>query len=132
MCEWICLQGPGFKLTSRPHLFPDGFLRDIMAWENKHRNERHRNLALWDGLASETNPPQLHYKYVACDASRYEMMTYCPIFLGKKNHTYCKSKEIPGFSPGCNQWYAGISLWCKQILTKYHAPAAVNSHCTSI
>lgn len=52
-----------------------------MGWENKHKNGSHRNLALWDGLASETSPSQLHYKCVACEAPT----TYFLFFLGKKN-----------------------------------------------
>lgn len=76
MCEWICLQGPGFKLTFRPHLFLDGFWWDIMGWENKHS---HRNLSGCDGLASEANPPYLNNKCTVFGATRYKTMTYVPI-----------------------------------------------------
>lgn len=68
MCEWICLQGTGFKLTLRHHFLPDGFLSDTTGWEHKHRNASHRNLTLRDGLASETIPPQPHCK---CEAPMY-------------------------------------------------------------
>lgn len=81
MCEWFSLQGPGFKLTLRHHFLPDGFLRDTTGLEHKHRNASHKNLTLWDGLASETNPPQPYHK---CEAPIYNTMIYFPIFLEEK------------------------------------------------
>lgn len=130
MCEWICVQGPDFKLTSSPHLFPNGFLRDTKAWENKCRNGSHRGLAL--SFTSGINPPQLHYKCVTCEGPTYNTTTYFPIFLGKRYQIYCKSEESPCFSPSCNQRHAGVSLWCEQILTRYHVPAVVNCHRASM